>query len=235
MTTLPPAPPNASNAAPAGAPPYPMPFTRVEIAVMSLVEGRLQVLLARRAQAPHKGRWALPGGVLRIDLDRSLEAAAQRVIGERLGVALPFLRQLCAVGGPTRDARSPWALAVVYRALVPLEQVPATPGKRIEALAWRPVEEAMADESLAFDHAALVAQAAQATRAEVEGLALPAGFLPETFTLGELQATCERLLGHRLDKSSFRRKLDARELVEPVEGELRGGAYRPAQVFRLRA
>jgi ADP-ribose pyrophosphatase YjhB (NUDIX family) len=218
-----------------------MPFTRVEVAVMSLVEGRLQVLLARRAQAPYAGRWALPGGVLRIDVDRTLEAAAQRVAQERLGVALPFLRQLCAVGGPTRDPRGAqgplgaWALSVVYRALVPLEQVPASPGKRVEALAWRPVEEAAADASLAFDHAALVGQAAEATRVEVEGLALPAGFLPPTFTLGELQATCEQLLGHRLDKSSFRRKLDTRELVEPVEGEMRGGAYRPAQVFRLRA
>jgi 8-oxo-dGTP diphosphatase len=231
MTHQPPTPP-ATQAA--GTPHHPMPFTRVEVAVMSLVDGRLQVLLARRAQAPHKGRWALPGGVLRIDLDRSLEAAAQRVVGERLGVTLPYLRQLGAVGGPTRDARAPWSLAVVYRALVPLAAVPATPGKRVEALAWRPVEDAAADGTLAFDHATLVAQAAEATRAEVEALELPVGFVPETFTLGELQALCEQLLGHRLDKSSFRRKLDARGLVEPVEGEMRGGAYRPARVFRVR-
>ncbi len=220
---------------PASPPLHPMPFTRVELAVMSLVDGQLQVLLARRAQAPHAGRWALPGGVLRIDLDRSLEAAAQRVIGERLGIALPFLRQLCALGGPARDARSPWTLSVVYRALVPLQAVPATPGKRIEALAWRPVEEAAADRTLAFDHAALVAQALAATREEVQRLSLPAGFLPEHFTLGELQGLCEGVLGHPLDKSSFRRRLDARSLVEPVEGLWRGGANRPAQVYRLKA
>ncbi|MCU0837041.1 MAG: NUDIX domain-containing protein [Chromatiaceae bacterium] len=57
---------------------YPMPFTRVEIAVLSVVDGRLCVLLARRAEEPHAGKWALPGGVLRIDLDGSLDAAAQR-------------------------------------------------------------------------------------------------------------------------------------------------------------
>ena len=57
---------------------HPMPFTRLEIAVMSLVDGELQVLLARRAEAPYAGRWALPGGVLRIDLDASLDAAARR-------------------------------------------------------------------------------------------------------------------------------------------------------------
>ena len=213
---------------------HPMPFTRLEIAVMSIVDGRLQVLLARRAEAPHAGKWALPGGVLRVDLDRSLETAAQRVMKERLGLELPFLRQLCAVGGPTRDPRAPWALSVVYRALVPADQVQPTAGKRVEALAWRPVEDAMEDKGLAFDHAALIAQAVEVTRAEVAALELPFEFLPAEFTLGELQATCERLLGHRLDKSSFRRRLADRDLVEPVEGAMRGGAFRPAQLFRRR-
>jgi 8-oxo-dGTP diphosphatase len=211
-----------------------MPFTRLEIAVMSLIQGRLQVLLARRAQAPHAGQWALPGGVLRIDLDASLEAAAQRVMKERLDLDLPFLRQLVAVGGPTRDARAPWALSVVYRALVPAEGLTPAAGKRVEALAWRPVEEAMADRSIAFDHVDLIAQAVESTRAEVDSLALPFGFLPEQFTLGELQVTCEQLLGRRLDKSSFRRKLADRTIVEPVEGAMKGGAFRPAQLYRQR-
>lgn len=211
---------------------HPMPFTRLEIAVMSLVDGGLQVLLARRAEAPHAGKWALPGGVLRIDLDRSLEMAARRVMNERLGLELPFLRQLCAVGGPTRDPRAPWALSVVYRALVPAEQFEPSAGKRIEALAWRPVEDAIGDKQLAFDHATLIGQAVRATREEVEALELPFEFLPQEFTLGELQATCEQLLGRRLDKSSFRRRLSDRDLVEPVEGAMRGGAFRPAQLYR---
>ena len=58
--------------------------------------------------------------------------------------------------------------------------------------------------------------------------------LPGAFTLGELQAWCEQVLDRRLDKSSFRRKLAERELVEPIEGEMKGGAFRPAQLFRER-
>ena len=209
-----------------------MPFTRLEIAVMSLVDGVLQVLLARRAEAPHAGKWALPGGVLRIDLDDSLESAAQRVMRERLRTELPFLRQLVAVGGPSRDPRAPWALSVAYRALVPTGQVSPSAGKRIEALAWRPVEDAMLDRRLAFDHSALVERAVATTRAEVDRLELPFGFVPLQFTLGELQTTCEQLLGRRLDKSSFRRRLADRELVEPIEGAMRGGAFRPAQLYQ---
>lgn len=210
-----------------------MPFTRLEIAVLGLIGGELHVLLARRAAAPHAGSWALPGGALRIDLDASLDAAARRVMRERLGLDLPFLRQLCAAGGPTRDPRAPWALSVVYRALVQASATAPVAGKRIEALAWRPAAQAMADRALAFDHAALVAQAVAATRAEIERLDLPAGFLPERFTLGELQTLCEQMLGRRLDKSSFRRRLAERGLVAPVAGMLRFGANRPAQVFAL--
>jgi hypothetical protein len=73
-----------------GAKNHPMPFTRLEVAVLSVVDGVLQVLLVRRAEDPHKGKWALPGGVLRIDKDASLDEAALRVAHERLGVEVPF-------------------------------------------------------------------------------------------------------------------------------------------------
>ena len=196
---------------------HPMPFTRLEIAVMTLVDGGLQVLLARRAEAPHAGKWALPGGVLRIDLDRSLDTAAQRVMHERLGLELPFLRQLCAVGGPTRDPRAPWALSVVYRALVPAEKLDPSAGKRIEALAWRPVEEAMEDGGLAFDHAALIGQAVVATRAEVDKQArwvLTQELLPALVELDCVDApTLELLAGPFTAQVSFEERPNLRHEV----------------------
>jgi 8-oxo-dGTP diphosphatase len=212
---------------------HPMPFCRVEIAILSIVDDGLNVLLAKRGKAPFAGRWSLPGGVIRIDLDEDLEAAVRRVARERLEVDLPFLRQLCTVGGVSRDPRSEWGLSVVYRGLLPAEAFDPKAGKRIEALSWRPVEQAVVDTKLAFDHAQLIAQAVTATRSDVERLDLPMGMLPAEFTLGELQAACEQILGRRLDKSSFRRKLDERKLVAPIEGAMRTGAFRPAQLHRI--
>jgi hypothetical protein len=74
-----------------------------------------------------------------------------RVVRERLGVTLQYLRQVSAVGGPTRDRRARWALSVLYRALVPMAEVEATEGKRVEGIAWRPVDEVAAASDLAFD------------------------------------------------------------------------------------
>ena len=223
-----------SNSRKAGTNVYPMPFVRTELVVMSIVDGALSELLGKREEAPHAGKWALPGGVVRIDLDADLEATAQRVARERLGTELPFLRQLGAIGGRSRDPRAPWAISIVYRALIPIGAIDPKAGKRLQALRWCPVAEAAADAKLAFDHSSLIGQAAEVTQAEIEQLELPFGFLPEQFTLGELQALCESILGRRLDKSSFRRRLDERKLLEPVAGAMRTGAFRPAQLYRRR-
>jgi 8-oxo-dGTP diphosphatase len=218
-----------------GIPHYPMPFVRIELAIMTVSPDGLAVLLGQREQVPHAGQWALPGGVLRIDLDADLDAAAQRVATERLGVTLPFLRQLGAVGSSQRDPRAPWAMSIVFRALVPPDAIKPLAGKRLNLIEWRSADTAAADTSLAFDHGQLIAQAIQVTRHEIDVLALPFEFLPDQFTLSELQSVCESILGRRLDKSSFRRRLDERALVEPVVGEMRTGAFRPAQLFKSRS
>ena len=211
-----------------------MPFVRIELAVLSIVDGQLAVLLGKRTGAPHIGRWALPGGVLRIDLDKDLDDSAQRVAMERLGTKVPFLRQLAAVGSRERDPRAPWALSIAYRALLPLDSISPAAGKRLEALDWRATDAAAVDTTLAFDHGELIARAVAETRREVDEMQLPFDFLPAQFTLGELQQFCESLLGRRLDKSSFRRKLDDRALVEALPGAMRGGAFRPAQLYTRR-
>lgn len=210
---------------------HPMPFTRIELAILSVIDGQLMVLLGKRTAEPHSGKWALPGGVLRIDLDADLEAAAQRVASERIGTPLPYLRQLTAVGSAKRDSRAPWALSIAYRALIPIDAISPQAGKRLDELKWMPADEAAQDRRLAFDHAPLIGIALEATRSDIDRLELPFGFLPERFTLGELQACCEVLLGRRLDKSSFRRRIDERDLLEPVPGEMRTGAFRPARLF----
>ena len=210
-----------------------MPFIRLEVVVFSIVNNGLCALLAKRMEEPYSGQWALPGDSLRIDIDQTLYDGAQRVMQERLGIGPACLEQLCAVGGAKRDPHAPWALSVVYLALVPAESVQVSAGKRIEVLEWREVEQAIV-EPLAFDHAELIGRAVINLREQVEGMVMPRGLLEDNFTLSELQITCEQVIGRPLDKSSFRRKLSDRKLVEPVEGAMRGGSFRPAQLFRLK-
>jgi ADP-ribose pyrophosphatase YjhB (NUDIX family) len=211
-----------------------MPFVRLELVIMSVQGGALQVLLSQRKEDPQKGKWGLPGGVLRIDTDESLELAAQRVATERLGSTLPNLTQVAAVGGPERyKERAPWGLSVIYRSLVQPD-LQTTPGKRVKALQWRPADDVVNSKDIAFDHAALVAHAMDALRREIRELRFPQGWMPEEFTLSELQALSESVLGERLDKVTFRRRIEAGKIAVSLEGKMRtGGAFRPAQLYSL--
>lgn len=211
-----------------------MPPARIDLVVLSIVDGHLCVLLGKRTQAPYAKRLALPGGELLVDQDKTLDSAVQRVAQTALGGPVPFVRQLCTVGAKARDSKQAWSLSVVYRVLLPLEAVAAWSGMPTKDLQWVVAHEAAADDRLAFDHAELIARALAVTAHETAALHLPEGFVPEQFTLSELQVICEVLGGQRLDKSSFRRKLAERGLVVPVRGAMRSGeANRPAQIYAL--
>jgi 8-oxo-dGTP diphosphatase len=215
-------------------PKYPMPFCRVELVVQSLIDERLSTLLIQRQEEPHKGSWALPGGVLRVDLDTDLAAAAHRVAKERLGVAPANLAPLASVGAKGRDPRgaNAWGLSLVFRSFISDGTSNFIAGKRVAGLAWFAADDPQP--VMAFDHGHLVLQAAQTTRHEVENLHFPTDFAPEQFTLGELQRLSECALGRKIDKASFRRKLRERNLVKPIEGaQQRGLAHRPAAIYCL--
>ena len=69
-----------------------MPRVAVDIAIFSVREGRLKVLLVKRGAPPFEGRWALPGGFLKEQ--ESLDAAARRELLEETGVSDVYLEQL---------------------------------------------------------------------------------------------------------------------------------------------
>ncbi|MBN3792653.1 NUDIX domain-containing protein [Burkholderia sp. Ac-20353] len=205
------------------------PLVTTDVALFTIHDHSLRVLLVKRANAPEQGTWALPGGVLDPDGDHSLDDTARRVLSGKTRVDVPFLEQVATFSGARRDPRG-WSLSVLYYALLPRDQVSAVAGKKTEAIAW--VDAFAPEVLLAFDHAQLLSAALATLRDKVQRAALPLHLLPERFTLTELQRTCEVILGRPLDKSVFRRRLkDEPSLIE-LEGEFLRGAQRPAQLYR---
>lgn len=214
---------------------FPGPYTRLDLCVFTVLHGALHVLLAKRETPPFRGMWGLPGGALRFQIDSGLEQGLTRVVRERLGCPIQHARQQCALGGYDRHEAGKWCLSIVYRALVRPEHFAPTHGNRVSEFDWRPVDAAVADRQLASDHMELIALCLKSLREEVRRLDLPAGYLPSTFTLTQLQTMCEHLLGKTLDKSSFRRRLADRPLLEPTGEVQQSAAHRPAQMYRFRS
>jgi len=207
------------------------PLVSADVALFSVEQGRLRVLLVQRAEAPDAGQWALPGAILRPEEDSDLHATACRALHEKVGVTVPHLAQVGAFSGIERDPRG-WSVSVLFYALLPADQVSAVVKSRIEAVGW--VDAAEPGGPLAFDHARLLGAALEVLRSKVERHALPLHLLPARFTLTALQRACEAVLGRPLDKSVFRRRLkDCADLVE-LPGEFAIGPQRPAQLYRAR-
>ena len=87
--------------------------------------------------------------------------------------------------------------------------------------------------ALAPRHRTIVDRAAAVVRQRVDQSPVAFRLLPPMFTLSDLQAVYELLLGRRLHKASFRRALQASYLVEPSDEWRSEGRGRPAQLFRF--
>jgi 8-oxo-dGTP diphosphatase len=217
---------------PPPSPPVERPLVTVDLAIFTVRDAALQVLIAERAEPPFEGSWELPGGFIDVDLDADLEACARRKLQEKTGVESPYLEQLGSWGNRRRDPRG-WSVTHVYFTLMPSDDVQLVPGANAAAVRWQPVRDTGVGARLVFDHSQLLAAALERLRSKVEYTSLPAYLLPEEFTLGELQRAYEIVLGREVEKSAFRTRIRSAGLVVEVPRQ-RTGPNRPAQLYRLK-
>ena len=200
----------------------------VDIVVFSLVHDDLQVLLVRRKNPPFANVWAIPGGFVHIN--ESLEEAAARELAEETGVTDVYTEQLYTFGDPERDPRTR-VITVAYFALVLYDAVEHHPGSDSAETAWFSMFNLP---KLAFDHAEILDYALTRLRYKLEYTSVGFQLLPDVFTLTELQRAYETILGEKLDKRNFRRKILSAEILEETGQKKKDGEGRPAKLYRYR-
>ncbi|MCB0988367.1 MAG: NUDIX hydrolase [Acidimicrobiales bacterium] len=213
--------------------PDPFPFAvAVDLVVLTVRDGQLQVLVIERGTEPFKGRLALPGGFVLEDED--LLDAAERELAEETGVlGVRFhLEQLGTYGSPTRDPRGR-VLAVAHLALLPDLTTPVA-GSDAAAARWMPTAALLASpRKLAFDHHQILSDGVERARAKLEYSPLATAFCPEMFTINELRQVYEAVWGTELDPRNFHRKVTGTEgFVESTGKTTTRQGGRPAQLYR---
>jgi 8-oxo-dGTP diphosphatase len=209
------------------------PLTTVDVVIFALREERLHVLLVQRADIePFPRMWALPGGFVDVVADRTLMDCALRKLREKTGIAAPYLEQLGSWGGAARDPRG-WSATHAWFALVPARPVAPERGTNAADAQWFAVTGDGVKQKLAFDHGEILAAAVQRLRGKVEYTSLPVYLMPPEFTLPELQRVYEAVLDRPLEKSAFRTRMLAADVLEPI-AKTRKGPNRPAQLYRLK-
>jgi 8-oxo-dGTP diphosphatase len=216
------------------APTFERPLVSVDVVILALRNDRLAALLMKRGAEPFCQSWALPGGHIHTDEDADLETAARRILRQKAGIDTPYLEQLAGFGDARRDPRG-WSATFAYFALIAGDGLVLKEGANAAEVAWWEVLGERVDTPLAFDHAGILAAAVRRLRNKVEYTSLPVHLLAAKFTLPDLQRVYEQILGRRMDKSAFRKRIAEADFLEPVPGEKRPASNRPAQMYRLKA
>jgi 8-oxo-dGTP diphosphatase len=205
---------------------HPRPALTVDVVIFTIRNELLNLLLVRRKQDPFVHMWALPGGF--VNIDESLDEAAARELEEETGVSDVYLEQLYTYGDPLRDPRGR-IVTVAYSAIIPSGvSIRAGGGDDAAQAHWFPVEHLP---ELAFDHDEISAYALHRLQDNLEYSAFGFQLLPDEFTLSELQHTYEIILGKRVDKRNFRRRIRSAGVIEPTN-HVSAGEDPPAQLYR---
>lgn len=204
------------------------PKVTVDIVIFTIYNGVLQTLLIKRKNPPFQNSWALPGGFL--EKNESLVKAAQRELFEEAGVRHIYLEQLYTFGDPGRDPRGR-VITVVYFALASAP-LTVSAGSDAKASQWWSVNKLP---KLAFDHKKIIDYALIRLRAKLEYTNVAWALLPQRFTLSNLQSVYEIVLGRKIDKRNFRKKIMSLGLLKALK-EMRIGLHqRPAQLFEFKS
>ncbi|MBU6340639.1 MAG: NUDIX domain-containing protein [Bacteroidetes bacterium] len=222
-----------------------IPQLSIDCVVFGFHEQQLKVLLVNMHQTPY---WALPGGFIQQNED--VDDAAARILFQRTGAHDIYLEQFYAFGKVNRNftdvhrqimaqiglkaGEDHWIfrrfVSLGYYALVHFPEVDISSGMLKEPCAWFDVHQVPA---LIFDHNEIVQKALETLQRSLDEKLVGFKLLPETFTMGELQSLYETILGVRLLRTNFQRKILSMQILERTEKRFSGGAHKAPYLYRF--
>ena len=188
---------------------YPHPSVTTDCVIFGFDGTRLNVLLIERGIEPFKGRWAFPGGFMKMDEDA--ETGAKRELFEETGLETAYIRQFHTFTDPERDPRER-VVTIAYYALVHISEVKA--GDDAAKAQWFPIDKVPA---LAFDHDLILRMATNELRRQIHFEPIGFELLPERFTMTQLQHLYEAILGVKFDRRNFYTKMHNLGLLTQLE------------------
>lgn len=222
-----------------------LPGLAIDTVIFGFHEAALKVLLL---QYENTGLFALPGGFIR--KEENLDDAAKRILQERTGLSNIYLEQFHAFGEMARYDKKPmqmimqgkglkysadhWLLrrfiSIGYYALVDYTQAIPIPDALSDHCGWYDFSQLP---PLMLDHKAIMEKALATLRDNLDQKLIAFNLVPEIFTMGELQTLYETVLGEKLRRTSFQRKMLNLGILERVAKKMTGGAHKAPYLYRF--
>lgn len=191
----------------------------------------------------------LPGGF--IGQNEDVSQAVERIVRESTGLEHMLFRQFAVFGDASRTfaeeykstfsylsaeerAEMSWIaqrfVTICYFALVDFNKIRIQPTQYPGKAEWMPVER---KRTLSLDHTDILGSAMATLLKELPYSPIASNLLPKKFTLPELHALTEAILGRSIDRPNFRRKILKSDQLVKV-GQDASGQRRPADLYAFR-
>lgn len=205
---------------------FPQFHVGVDCIIFGYSKGELSILLTKRRFEPGMGQWSLMGGF--VSDDESVDSAAKRVLFELTGLRDVYMEQVGAFGEVGRDSGQR-VISVAYYALIAFDELDRLRLREHNAH-WTPIDQMP---PLLFDHAQMVEKARDMLRTKVATQPIGFNLLPKTFTLTQLQSLYEAILGEKIDKRNFRKRITDMDCIEKTDLIDKTGSRRGAALFKF--
>lgn len=223
---------------------YPRPAVTTDCVIFGFNGKDLKILLVKRGEPKpgdipaYPGFWALPGGFLRVEADQYGEAdydalhSAKRKLEEETSLKDVYIEQLRAYTDRGRDPRE-WVITIAYYALIWLtEDVIVQAGNGTAEAKWVNIEEVQ-DMRLAFDHNKIVDNAIERLKNNIRYQPFGRELLPNEFTMAQYQLLYEKVLGGKLNRGNFFKKMESLGLLENTGETTVGGLNKQVILYRF--
>lgn len=204
---------------------YPHPSVTTDCVIFGFDGGKLKVLLVERGLEPYKGRWAFPGGFVK--MDESCEEGALRELEEETALKGTYVQQFHTYSAPNRDPRER-VITVAFFALVRIQEVEA--GDDANKAQWFAIDKVP---QLAFDHDVILRDALKRLRERIHFQPIGFELLPEKFTMRQLQNLYEAILDVHFDRGNFSKKMLHFNILTPLDETVRPTLKREARLYRF--
>ena len=192
------------------------------------------------------GYFALPGGFVKHD--ENVDDAVKRGLRERTGLDNIYLEQFHTFGGVSRVAPNimrtileangyvveddNWMLdrfiSIAYYALINFNDVDPMPDELSDSINWYAIDELP---PLMMDHRKITEKALETLRDNLDKKLIGMNLLPEKFTMKELQKVYEAILGEKLQRTAFQRKMLGKDILLRHEKLYAGGAHKAPYLY----
>jgi 8-oxo-dGTP diphosphatase len=206
--------------------------------IFGFSEGQLKVLILKYRNTD---LYALPGGF--VEMNGNLNDAVIKGLKERTGLDNIYLEQFYTFGDLKRyqpevmktileanglhPGKNKWMLdrfiTVAYYALINYHDVDPKPDSLSESCEWYDINKLP---KLMLDHKTILKKALQTLRESLWKKPVGRSLLPKYFTMNDLQKIYEAILGEKLHRGTFQRKMLNLGILARHQKKFSGGAHK---------